>query len=105
MTLQHVILMAQSAQGGGSPLVTFILPFLLVIIVFYFLIMRPQKKREEKRQKMIDALEKGDKVVTVGGVHGTVKRVDDDSILAQVDSNVKLRFDKDAVANVANKDD
>ncbi|PSQ80570.1 MAG: preprotein translocase subunit YajC [Bacteroidetes bacterium QS_1_65_9] len=100
-----ILAVAQAADGGSSPLITFILPFVLVIGVFYFLIIRPQRKRESKRQDMIEALEKGDKIVTVGGVHGTIRRVDDDSVLAEVDSNVKLRFDKNSIANAPNKED
>jgi len=73
-------------------------------VVFYFFLIRPQKKKEEQRQKMIAALKKGDKVVTIGGIHGTVTQVDDTSILLQVDSNTKLRVEKSAVATVLSKD-
>jgi preprotein translocase subunit YajC len=54
---------------------------------------------------MVEDLQKGDQIVTIGGIHGTVRRVDDDSILAQVDSNgVKLRIDKQAISSVGGKD-
>lgn len=96
------LLMAPQAAEGPNFLVT-LLPLLLIFVVFYFFIIRPQKKREEERKDMIDAVKKGDKIVTTGGVHGTVTQVDDDSVLAQVDSNVKLRIDKNAIANVAGK--
>ena len=97
------LLMAPQAAEGPSFLVT-LLPLLLIFVVFYFFIIRPQKKREQEREEMIDAVKKGDKIVTVGGVHGTVTQVDEGSVLAQVDSNVKLRIDKKAIANVAGKD-
>ena len=96
-----VLLLAQPAEGA-SPWVTF-LPLIIIVVIFYFLIIRPQKKQEQERQDMIAAIEKGDKIVTIGGVHGTVRQVDDDSLLVEVDSNVKLRVDKNAVANVGNK--
>jgi preprotein translocase subunit YajC len=62
---------------------------------------RPQSRREKERKAMIDAVKKGDKVVTAGGIHGTVVQVDEGSLLVQVDQNVKLRFEKNAVASVA----
>jgi len=75
----------------------------LIIGVFYFFIYRPQQKREEEHQEMVNNLEQGDKIVTVGGIHGTVQKIDEDSILAQVDSKgTRLRFDKDSVASLAN---
>ena len=96
-------LLVPQAAEGPSFLVT-MLPLLLIFVVFYFFIIRPQKKREQERQDMIEAVKKGDKIITAGGVHGTVTQVDDDSFLAQVDTNVKLRIDKNAVARVAGKD-
>ena len=91
-------------EGGGGGLASLLLPFLLVFVVFYFFIIRPQKKREDTRKTMIDAVKKGDRIVTIGGVHATVTKVDDTSVLAQVDDNVKLRFDKNAISSVVTKD-
>lgn len=87
-------------NGEANPIAMF-LPLILIFIVFYFFIIRPQKKKEDERKKMIGAVKKGDKVVTIGGIHGTVLSVDDGSLLVQVDTNTKLRIDKNAVANVA----
>lgn len=95
---------AQPAEGGGGSLIGFLLPLLLIFAVFYFFIIRPQRKRQQEHEEMVQALKKGDKIVTIGGIHGTITRIDDDSVLAQVDNNVKLRFDKNAIANVGGKD-
>jgi preprotein translocase subunit YajC len=92
------LLMGAPAEGA-NPLVTF-LPLILIFVVFYFFIIRPQKKREDSRKRMVESVKKGDKVVTIGGVHGTVIQVDDASLLIQVDTNTKLRIDKNAVASV-----
>ena len=102
MPSYEILLMGAPAEGS-NPLVTF-LPLILIFVVFYFFIIRPQKKKEDERKKMIEAVKKGDKVVTIGGVHGTVTQVDDSSLLIQADTNVKLRIDKNAVANVGGKD-
>lgn len=81
-----------------------LLPMILIFLVIYFLMLRPQKKKEEKRQAMISAVKKGDKVVTIGGIHGSVTQVDETSLLLQVDANVKLRVEKSAISNVAGKE-
>ena len=101
----HTLLLLPLPQATEAPsmLVT-LLPLLLIFVVFYFFIIRPQKKREDKRKAMIEAAKKGDKIVTAGGVHGTITQVDDTSVLLQVDTNVKLRVDKNAIANVSGKD-
>lgn len=98
MATYDLLLMGAPAEGA-NPLVS-LLPLVLIFIVFYFFIIRPQKKKEDERKQMIAAVKKGDKVVTIGGVHGTVTQVDDASLLVQVDTNTKLRIDKNAVANV-----
>lgn len=91
-------------QGeGGNPLTMF-LPLILIFVVFYFFLIRPQKKKEESRKKMIEAVAKHDKIVTIGGIHATVTQVDEGSVLAQVDSNTKLRIDKNAIASVLGKE-
>jgi preprotein translocase subunit YajC len=61
-------------EGGGSTL-SFFLPIILLIVVFYFLVLRPQQKKEKDRRAMIEAVKKGDKVITAGGLRGTVVKV------------------------------
>lgn len=100
-----VLLTGQSSDATGG-LMGFLLPLVLIFGVFYLFIYRPQQKREQEHQEMVDGLQKGDQIVTVGGIHGTVRRIDDDSVLAQVDSNgVKIRIDKQAIASVGGKND
>lgn len=103
--LAPILLAGQSGQGGGG-FVGLLFPLVLIIGVFYFFIYRPQQKREEEHQEMVSNLEQGDKIVTVGGIHGTVQKVDEDSILAQVDSKgTRLRFDKDSIASLSSDDE
>lgn len=89
------------AQGGGS-LVFGLLPFILIFVILYLLILRPQSKKQKERQKMLDVLQKGDKVVTIGGVHGKIMGFKDDNktIILKVDDNVKLDVDRTAISNV-----
>ncbi len=101
----HALFLLAGQPGGQAvnPLVQFA-PLLLIFLVFYFFIIRPQKSREDKRKQMISAVKKGDRIVTIGGIHGTVNSVDETSVLVQVDTNTKLRFDKSAIASVATKE-
>jgi preprotein translocase subunit YajC len=102
MSPYDLFLLGAPSGEQANPLAMF-LPLILIFIVFYFFIIRPQKKKEDERKKMIEAVSKGDKVITIGGVHGTVTQVDDSSILVQVDSSTKLRIEKSALSNVAGK--
>jgi preprotein translocase subunit YajC len=91
----------QGAEGGGpgSMISTFI-PFILIIGIFYFLIIRPQNKKQKETQKMLGALKKGDKIVTVGGVHGVIQSVKESSVVLKVDENTKIEFSRSAIATV-----
>ena len=101
------LLQAAPAAGGsatGSMLSTLI-PFALVFVIFYFLIIRPQNKKQKDMKKMIEAVQKGDKVVTIGGMHATVDKVKDGIVVLRVDENVKMEFSKSAIASVESKKD
>ncbi|HWF43449.1 MAG TPA: preprotein translocase subunit YajC, partial [Candidatus Kapabacteria bacterium] len=69
----------------------------------YFMMIRPQKKRQKEREALISKVEKGDKVVTSSGIHGTVSQVEDTTILVQVSDTTKIRFEKAAVNTVVPK--
>ncbi|MCK5154988.1 MAG: preprotein translocase subunit YajC [Spirochaetales bacterium] len=91
-----------SASSGGSMVTTFI-TFGLIIVVFYFLIIRPQRKRDKDNKAMISAVQKGDKVVTIGGIRGTITSVKDTVIVLKVDDNTKLELNKSAVSSIIEK--
>ena len=74
--------------------------FALIIGIFYFMILRPQQKRQKDRQKLLDSLKKGDRVVTAAGVYGTIAGLDDKTALVQVADNVKLKFERSAITTV-----
>jgi len=90
---------AASASTSGSLLGT-VFPFLLIIVIFYFFLIRPQNKKQKETQKMLDALKKGDKVITIGGIHGTVTSVKDKTVIVKVDDDCKLEFNRSAIASV-----
>ena len=89
------------ASGGGSgQLVTTFVTFGLVILIFYFLIIRPQNKKNRETKNMLAAIKKGDKVVTAGGIRGTILSVKDQVVMLKVDDNEKLEFSKSAISTV-----
>ncbi len=92
-------LQASSASTSGT-LAGSLLPFLLIIVIFYFFLIRPQNKKQKETQKMLDALKKGDKVITIGGIHGTVSSVKDNTVIVKVDENCKLEFNRTAISSV-----
>ncbi len=93
-------ILLQQAPGGIESLLSSIVPFLLIIVIFYFLILRPQQKRQKERVKLLDSLKKGDKIITAGGLHGTVEGIEDKSILVKVADNVKLKMERSAVSTI-----
>jgi preprotein translocase subunit YajC len=75
-------------------------PFVLMFAIFYFLLIRPQQKKQKQRTSMLSALKKGDKIVTVGGLHGTIEEIADDTVVVKVNDVTKLTFDRASVNNV-----
>ena len=70
----------------------------VMLVVFYFILIRPQRKRSQEHDQMASKLEKGDEVVTIGGVHGTINRITDETVVLEVDKGVKLTFSRSAIA-------
>ena len=93
--LNYILL--QAGGPASSPVPTLLLMGAL-FIVFYFFMIRPQTKKAKDQKNFITEIKKGDKVVTIGGVHGKVSRVDDDTFLVDVDTNTKLRIEKSVIS-------
>ncbi len=89
-------------QAGGSSLMNFI-PMVLIIVVFYFFMIRPQMNKAKEQKKFVEALKKGDKVVTTAGIHGRITDINDATIVIEVESGARIRFDKSAVSLDASK--
>ena len=85
----------QPAAGGGS--LSFLLMLALMFLVMWLFMIRPQRQQQKKLEEMRNSLKKGDKVVTAGGIYGTVADVDERTVLVKVDGEVKLRVDKSSI--------
>jgi preprotein translocase subunit YajC len=91
---------AAESGGGGGQLITMLVTFGLIIVVFYFLVIRPQNRKQKAAKKMLENIRRGDRVLTVGGLHGFVDSVKEDSVIIKVDENVKIKFSKSAVSQI-----
>lgn len=89
-------ILLDAAPAGGSGLSS-ILMIVAMIVIFYFFMIRPQSKKQKEIQKQRAAMQKGDKVVTAGGIHGKIKEVREDVIIMEVSPEVSLKVDKSSV--------
>jgi preprotein translocase subunit YajC len=96
------LLAAPQGGEGGNPLMMFV-PIILVFVVFYLLLIRPQQKKQAEHKKMIEAVAKGDKVVTNGGIYGVVSDAKEHVIVLKIAENVKIEVVKSAIATVVEK--
>lgn len=98
--IEQFILMGPQ-QPGQNSLMSF-LPLVAIVVVFYFFMIRPQMKKAKEQKKYIEALKKGDKILTIGGIYGKIVEVKEDgSILMEVEDGSKMRISKNAVSNEA----
>ncbi|MFS1513843.1 preprotein translocase subunit YajC [Chengkuizengella sp. SCS-71B] len=95
-----MLLAEAGTTGEPSMLTTFVLPLVLMFAVFYFLLIRPQQKKQKARNLMLGDLKKGDKVITIGGIHGTIFEITDDMVVLQINDATKMTFDRSAVNGV-----
>jgi preprotein translocase subunit YajC len=90
----------QAASGQGGQIMAF-LPLILLFAVFYFLLIRPQQKKAKTHKQFMENLKKGDRVVTSGGLYGTITGVTDDAVTIEVAEKVRVKIMKGAVADYA----
>ena len=75
-------------------------PLILLVVVFYFLLIRPQQKQQKVRKEMLGSLKKGDRVVTIGGIHGVIKEIDDTVLTLRIADNVNIKFARAGIDRV-----
>jgi preprotein translocase subunit YajC len=91
----NILLMAGGGQGGG---ITQFIPLVLIIVVFYFFMIRPQMKKAKDQKKFRENIAKGDKIVTIGGIHGKIAEVQETTFIIEVEGGHKLKIEKSAVS-------
>jgi len=95
MLLNSILLMAP--QPGQNPIISF-LPIILIIVVFYFFMIRPQMKKQKDQNKFRQELQKGDKIVTIAGIHGKIVEIQDTTFTMEVEGGMRMKIEKSAVS-------
>ena len=90
------LFLAQQGVGGANPLVG-LFPILLIVIIFYFILYRPNMQRQKKLRAMIEGLDKGDRIITNGGVYGTVVELRKDVVMLKISDQVKIKISRNAL--------
>ena len=96
MNLLFILLQTSGGAGTSNPL-TSLLPLILIIVVFYFFMIRPQVKRQKELKNYRNALQKGDKVITTGGIYGKITDIKEQAVTVEIADNVRVRVDKNAI--------
>ena len=91
-----LVALGTPTQGAASPWLQFI-PFLLILAIFYFVILMPMKKRQQKVQAFLSALKVNDRVITSGGMYGTITKLNEQSVQLQVANNVRIEVSRAAI--------
>jgi preprotein translocase subunit YajC len=100
-------LFGQAAGGGTQPapnLIGALFPFILIFVIFYFIIIMPARKKQKQHQNMLSNLKGGERVISTGGIFGTIKRVMDDRFEVEVGKGVIMQFTKSAISTVVGPD-
>ncbi|MBX2944256.1 MAG: preprotein translocase subunit YajC [Cyclobacteriaceae bacterium] len=96
----HTILLQAQAQGSNY---SFYIMMGLMIVIFYFFMIRPQQKKAKDQKKFTDEIQKGDYVVTIGGAHGRVAELENDTFILEIEKGGRIRFNKSAISMEATK--
>src|SRR5574337_1291745 len=105
--LMESVAWAQGMGGGGSGSGTILslVPFVLIFVIFYFLLILPQQKKQKQQKAMLEALKKGDKVITASGIWGTVTNLGKETVTLQIADNTKVKMQRENIARVRAEDD
>ena len=90
----------QGGEAGGGSLISTLIMFGAIFAIFYFMIIRPQQKRAKEREKLLSNIEKGDKIITSGGVHATIVCIEEKTVLIEIAPNVKIKIERSAIGSV-----
>jgi preprotein translocase subunit YajC len=94
---------ATGSAAGTAGMSSTLIMLVAMVAIFYFLLIRPQRKRDKEAKAMLAAIKKGDKIVTIGGIRGTVAVVKESTVIVKVDDNTRIEFSKNAISAVLNK--
>lgn len=104
MNTANLLIFAQATAPGGTPqqqnIFMSMMPLIFIFVIFYFLLIRPQQKKAKEHAKLVSSLKTGDEVVTSAGIHGVISNVKEKTVIVKIADNVKVEFDRAAIASV-----
>lgn len=93
------------STGGGPSGLLSLVPFLIIFVLFYFLLIRPQQQKQKQQQTLLDALKKGDRVITTSGIWGTITNLGKDTVTLQIADNTKIKMQRENISRVRAEDE
>ena len=93
--MSTILLQAQQAQGTDY---SFLIMMGALVIIFYFFMIRPQQKKQKDQKKFIDEIKKGDDIVTIGGIHGKIAALDDNTVTIDIEKGARIKFERSAIS-------
>jgi len=101
MNISDLLILAQAAAPAQQPnIFVSMMPLVFIFVIFYFLLIRPQQKKQKDHDKLVKSVKTGDQVVTNAGIHGTISNVKETTVIIKIADNVKVEFDRAAIAAV-----
>ena len=97
MNFSSLLLMASGGKDQNP--ITSLIPFVLIIVIFYFFMIRPQSKKAKETKKFRESLEKGMKIITLGGIHGKIVEMQETTVTIEIESGARMRVEKSAIIN------
>jgi preprotein translocase subunit YajC len=98
--IETAFAMGQGAQGQGAGGIAQFMPLIILLVIFYFLLIRPQQKRAKEHKAMVENLKQGYRIVTSGGIHGTISSLDETTVTIEIAEKVKMKISRGNVAIV-----
>jgi preprotein translocase subunit YajC len=95
----HLLIGAASGGGGANGLVSF-MPLIIIFVIFYFLLIRPQQKKQQHHKDMLGNLKRGERVITTGGIYGTIEGLTDTTVQLKIANQVKVKVSRSAIAGL-----
>ena len=95
----------QAAPAAATSPIVQMVPYILMFVIFYFVLLAPMRKQQKKQKEMLSALKKGDRVVTSGGIHGTVAQVEDQIVWLKIADTVKIKVNRSAISGLTGEAD
>ncbi len=98
--IHYLIAQAQGQPDAPGGILSFLPPLVIMFLIFYFVLIRPEKQKQAEARKMLDDLKEGDNIITLSGIHGTIKKIKDDVVTLQIADNVRIKLERASIGRL-----